>query len=139
MLSPEKQHRSLQRSDLDVHKDNKRKVKKESGTTLSQKKKRSKKKSKDSRLNHPGMKIYRKLARLCVPHALRDDVIACYDELGEDRWERAVKEWIGRGHKPQNILGMIDVARHGFRDQRGGKRGEREDHKLRYQDALRTG
>lgn len=144
MLLSEGQRSCYQRdSNLASHKEKERKVKKESDTKSPPPKKKrgptssKKKRKRDARLDHSGMKIYRALAHLTVPPAVRDDVIACYKEVGEDRWEWAIKQWIGRGHRPQNIAGMMEVARHGFRDQRGGKHGERKDTELRYQDALR--
>lgn len=140
-LSPEKQHRSLQRSDLGVHKESKRKLKKEERDMKSpppKKKKGStspkKKRTRDHRLDHPALKIYRGLAHLTAPAAVRDDMVRVYEDQGEARWEWAVKEWIGRGYNPKNVLGMIDVARNGFKHERGGEHGE--DRELRYQDAL---
>lgn len=92
-------------------------------------------KKRDPRLNHPALKIYRSLAQLSTPAAVRDDMIRAYQDLGEARWQWAVKEWIGRGYNPRNIAGMIEVAHHGFRDQRGGKHGQ--DRELRYQEELK--
>jgi len=116
------------------HKEREIKIKKRGGSVPSQKKKRSQGKMKDFRLKHSALKIYRMLAHLWPEHAVRDDMIQCYERVGKARWECTIKGWIARGYNKRNLLGIIDVADHGFRDEKGGKHGE--DRELRYQDAL---
>jgi hypothetical protein len=64
--------------------------------------------TKDERLEHPALKVYRSVANLHVPVAWRDDVIQAVGERSED-WGQVVKSWIGHGWNPQNISGMLEV------------------------------
>jgi len=75
----------------------------------------------DPRLDHPAISGYRTIARLTMQIALRDDWIACAKELGTDVLLGFVKEWVGRGYRPDNVLGMMEYAR------RGGDGGTRTD------------
>ena len=77
----------------------------------------------DTRLDHPAIVGYRSLARLHVAIALRDDWIACAEEIGTEKLLGFTKEWIGRGWNKQNVLGIMDYARKGGKD---AKRGQRE-------------
>lgn len=36
-------------------------------------------------------------------------------QLGPEKVRKAIKEWVSRGHKPWNVEGILDVARHGWR------------------------
>jgi len=70
------------------------------------------KRTPDTRLSHPAIVVYRALARLTPPDALRDDIIST---VGDDevQWGNIVKQWIGNGWKPGNINGMLDYYRKG--------------------------
>lgn len=87
----------------------------------------------DSRLDHPVIKGYRELARLHMPIPLRDDWIACAEELGIDVLLKYTKEWIGNGWNKRNVNGIMDYARKG-----GGsgtrKRRDRKDEDLPYDE-----
>lgn len=75
---------------------------------------RTKRRKRDPLLDHEAVKGYRELARLRVPTALRSDWIACAEEVGTEHLLGIVKQWIGKGHRPQNVLDMMDVARNGW-------------------------
>ena len=103
----------------------------ESAKDYSHSKSRSKSVSKkgserDSRLDHPAIKGYRHLARLHIPIPLRDDWIACGEEIGVEKLLKFTKEWIGNGWNKQNVNGIMDYAR---KDGKGAthKRGKRTD------------
>ena len=68
----------------------------------------------DPRLDHKAIIGFREFARLHVPVVMRDDWITCADEVGVDHLLAIVKEWIGKGYKPLNVLGMMKVAREGW-------------------------
>lgn len=114
-------------TNLDVHKERERKGKKGGGKSPPQKKgktlppsEKKRKTKRDARLDHPALKIYRELAHLWPEHAVRDEMVASCEEVGEDRWRWAIQEWIGRGYNKRNMKGICDVARNGFRDEAGG-------------------
>ena len=69
----------------------------------------------DPRLDHEAVIGYRELARLTLPIAVRDDWITCADEVGIEHLLTIVKEWVGRGHRPQNAVDMMKVAREGWK------------------------
>lgn len=62
----------------------------------------------DKRLDHPSIMVYKSLARLNIPIAWRDEVINTVDGKTEE-WSIIIKSWIGRGWKPGNVSGMLDV------------------------------
>ena len=67
----------------------------------------------DTRLDHPAIVGYRELARLHVPIPMRDDWIACSEEVGVDELLAFTKEWIGNGWNKQNVNGIMEYARNG--------------------------
>lgn len=75
---------------------------------------KAKSRLRDPRLDHEAVSGYKDLARLNVKIALRDDWIACAEEVGSKHLLAIVKEWLGKGHRPQNVKGMMDVARDGW-------------------------
>ena len=68
----------------------------------------------DWRLNHPAIIAYREEAHLHVPINIRDDVVAVVTDA--DKWQKIVHSWIGKGWNKQNIEGMLQVYRDGWRD-----------------------
>lgn len=104
------------------------------GKVIESKVNRSKKSAKrDPRLDHPAIMGYRELARLHVPIALRDDWIECAEEVGTEHLLDVVKEWIARGYKPNNVKGMMDVARDGWDyEAHSGRDDEPSDWAKRY-------
>lgn len=80
----------------------------------------------DPRLSHPALQTYRSLANLLPERAVWDQIIRCCEEVGEERWRWAIREWIARGYNKRNMTGMMDVARHGFRRDRGSGMSTRE-------------
>ena len=68
----------------------------------------------DSRLDHPAIIAYREEAHLHVPINIRDDVVAVVTDA--DKWQKIVHSWIGKGWNKQNIEGMLQVYRDGWRD-----------------------
>ena len=72
----------------------------------SNKEKEKKGSARDARLDDWQFTVYRELAHLHVPHAFRDDVSALTDE---SLWRTVIKDWIGRGWRPTNIAGMLDM------------------------------
>ena len=75
------------------------------------KKKDLRDKSRDTRLDHPAIQMYRSKARLHVPIVMRDIVI---EKIGEnekdvDAWGETIVYWIGSGWKPGNVRGMLEV------------------------------
>lgn len=87
----------------------------------------------DPRLKHPACKIYRKILKKTLPKAVRDDVMACADEIGLDRWEATCEFWKRRDHNPLNVDGLIDRARNGLPVadyQHQARKGDRTDAEL---------
>lgn len=78
--------------------------------------KKSGRKGKDPRADHPAMLKYRDLVHYCVPIAIRGKVIDTVSESSADisKWENIVTEWVGRGYNPHNILGMLQVFMTGW-------------------------
>jgi DNA-binding transcriptional ArsR family regulator len=74
----------------------------------------------DDRLDHPAIKSYRSNARLTAPIIWRDDIINTVGERDAE-WSQLVKEWVGRGWNPRNILGMLDA----FKKDHGKTKEER--------------
>lgn len=77
----------------------------------------------DPRLDHQAITGYKDLARLHVPVALRDDWIACAEEIGTERLLAFTKQWIGNGWNKQNVNGIMEFARKGG-EGKGSKRGK---------------
>lgn len=76
-------------------------------------------KGKDLRLEHEAIVGYNGIARLHVPVALRDDWIACAEEVGTDKLLTFTKQWIGNGWNKQNVNGIMEYARKGGEGKRG--------------------
>lgn len=66
----------------------------------------------DARLDSFALTAYRELARLHIPHALRDTVIATVED--EQLWRQVITAWIGRGYRPNAITGMLDWYKKGI-------------------------
>ena len=79
-------------------------------------------KKKDLRLENEAVIGYREIARLHVPVALRNDWIACAEEVGAEKLLSFTKEWIGNGWNKQNVNGIMEYARKGGKGQRGAHR-----------------
>jgi len=77
--------------------------------------------SRDPRLDHEAIIGYKGIAHLHVPTALRDDWIACAEEVGTEKLLAFTKEWIGNGWNKQNVNGIMEYARKGGG---GGKRAK---------------
>ena len=81
--------------------------------------------SHDPNLDHPAVALYREIARLTAPVAVRQDIIDTVTDL--KHWEDTMRTWIRKGFKPGNIDGMLQCYREGFRD-RGNGKGPSEPH-----------
>lgn len=57
--------------------------------------------------------IFRAIHRLNTPIALRDTVTTCVTDL--DRWESICTEWIGKGFRPGNVSGCLEVYKNGWK------------------------
>ena len=83
-------------------------------------KKRSRKR--DPRLNNPAIIAYREEAHLHVPINIRDDGVSIVSDA--EKWQGIVHSWMAKGWNKQNIEGMLDVYRDGWRDGKAkGKKG----------------
>ena len=63
----------------------------------------------DERLDSWQIRCYRELARLTPPHAARGDIINTVTD--EPAWREAITTWIGKGYRPQNVVGLLDFYR----------------------------
>ncbi len=70
---------------------------------------------KDERANHPAIQAYRSVARIHIPIAWRDEVIAVVgsEQADVQRWTELVRAWIGRGYNRQNVVGLLDAYKNG--------------------------
>jgi len=81
----------------------------------------------DANLDHKAIIGYKELAHLHVPTALRDDWVACAEEIGTEKLLAFTKEWIGNGWNKQNVNGIMDYARGGRHAKAGRGRSGDED------------
>ena len=90
-------------------------------------------KSRDDRLDHPAIVVYRSHAHLHVPIDWREEVVVQVGSEVEavDLWEKIIHDWIGHGWNKQNIKGMLEAhAAGGLRTiNKNGARGSRSAHK----------
>lgn len=91
--------------------------------------KRRKSKAADTRLEHPSILAYRTNARLTPPIIWRDDIIQTVGEKIEP-WGDLVKEWIGKGWRPDNVAGMLDA----FKKQYGKQTTEKKFQRVIFPD-----
>lgn len=75
----------------------------------------------DERLDTWQIKCYRELARLTPPHAARGDIINTVTD--EPAWREAITTWIGKGYRPQNIVGLLDFYRQRYSAERAQANG----------------
>lgn len=68
--------------------------------------------------------IFRQVHRLNVPIAVRDTVVQQVTDL--DRWTQICTEWIGKGFRPGNVNGCLQVYQQGWRtnESRQRQRGD---------------
>ncbi len=85
-----------------------------SGISLRERSEKPPKKTKarDPRLDHPALVAYRDAMRLTPPELWRDEIITI-DDL--EKWKAILKSWLGKSFKPGNIEGLLDVYRHGWK------------------------
>jgi len=76
----------------------------------------------DDRLDHPAIIAYREEAHLHVPINIRDDVIAVVNDA--EKWKKIVHSWMAKGWNKQNIEGMLEVYKNGWRN--GSKKIEED-------------
>ena len=81
--------------------------------------KKKKSRKRDARLDHLAIIAYREEAHLHVPINIRDDVVNVVNDA--KKWQDIVHSWIAKGWNKQNIEGMLEVYRDGWRD--NGKKG----------------
>lgn len=72
-------------------------------------------KHRDPILEHPALKKYFAVSRHSIPVCMRQDVT---ETVGDDPakvalWEKVVKEWVGSGYNPRNIIGMLEAFKAG--------------------------
>lgn len=72
---------------------------------------------KDSIANHPALMAYREEARLQIPVAWRERVIAAVGSTPARvaSWRQVVADWIGSGYNPRNVKGMLGVLQNGWK------------------------
>ena len=71
----------------------------------------------DPRLDNPAIIAYREEAHLHVPINIRDDVVSIVSDA--EKWQGIVHSWMAKGWNKQNIEGMLQVYRDGWRDGKG--------------------
>lgn len=69
---------------------------------------------------------HQQLSGVKLNAAQQQTLMAGVEDLGPGPVKRAVKEWLERGHRPWNIDGILDVARHGWAQGNGAGRRKTE-------------
>ena len=71
--------------------------------------------SRDERLNHPALKLYRGIMHLHVPVPFRETVIQTIGESPSalEAWRRLLMDWLGHGWNKANIAGILDAYKSG--------------------------
>lgn len=106
------------------------KEKKESNTTSNDVvRKRVRKPKQDEVADKPvertALTVFRKTHRLNAPIAIRDTITAEVTDI--DRWEQICTEWIGKGFRPGNALGCLQVYKTGWRTSNDARQRQRGD------------
>jgi hypothetical protein len=67
-------------------------------------------KPRDERLDHPAITTYKSVTKRHVTEAWRDEVIKAVGEDPADleRWGNHLRDWLGHGWNPSNIVGILD-------------------------------
>jgi len=90
------------------------KEKKESTTTSDDVvRKRKPKQVAPANAERTALTIFRAIHRLNTPIALRDTVMSQVTNL--ERWEQICTEWIGKGFRPGNVSGCLEVYKNGWK------------------------
>lgn len=78
-------------------------------------------KSRDERLDHPAMKAYNEIMHLWPPNNEWRDRVCEVNDIG--RWREILLAWSGKGHRPDNVAGLLDVYRQGWTNGKSNTNG----------------
>lgn len=104
------------------------KEKKESNTTshdVVRKRTRKPKQVAPVEAERTALTVFREIHRLSVPIAIRDSVINQVTDL--DKWTQICTEWIGKGFRPGNVTGCLQVYQQGWRTKHDSRQRQRGD------------
>jgi hypothetical protein len=65
---------------------------------------------------HPAIQAYRDVVHFYPVEAWRKEIVETVGDepAALEKWHKIVREWLGKGYSPRNVVGMLNVFRYGW-------------------------